>query len=415
MDKLKELRDKLAAAIARMDALMTGADAESRNLNEAEETEFNDLDASVPVLKADIAKREKLEAEKVAQAQSQRSIVIPAATYRAEDPKEFKNLAEYLCSVTYRKNDPRLEALYNERAQSMGSGEMGGYAIPPKFRDQLMMVEPQQAIFRPRATVLPAGYPPDQTVTMPTLDQTATHDVYGGVSVSWISEGGTKVETDLHLKQVTLTPYEVAGHIVTTEKLLRNWASAETVLTTMLRRAIIGAEEMAFLTGDGAGKPTGITQASARIDYSRATASTIVFADVAGMYARLKFGGSPVWIASQTTIPQLVTIKDGASMNIWVQNAAAGLPPSMLGIPVLFHDRSPALGTAGDLILADLSYYLIQDGSGPFVMASDGYYFTSNKIIIKAFWNVDGKPWLSGPLPLEGSASNTVSPFVVLN
>jgi HK97 family phage major capsid protein len=263
--------------------------------------------------------------------------------------------------------------------------------------------------------VLPAGYPPDQTITIPALDQTATHDVYGGVAVTWIAEGGAKAETDLHLKEVTLSPYEVAGHIVTTEKLLRNWASAETLLSTMLRKAIIGAEETAFLTGNGVGKPTGITQAGARIDYSRATASTIVIADVAGMYARLKFGGNPVWITSQTTIPQLVNIKGGNSENIWVMNAAGGLPPTLLGIPVLFHDRSPALGTAGDLVLADLSYYLIQDGSGPYVMSSDGYYFTSNKIIIKAFWNVDGKPWLSAPIPLEGSAANTVSPFIVLN
>lgn len=412
---IKELKEKLAKAIERMEALLNAADAEKRNLNEAEEKEFNALDSEVPKIKAEIERREKLEAEKAALSQSKRSIPIPAATKKAEDPTEWKSLSEYLHCITYRKNDPRLEALYTERAQSMGSGEMGGWAIPPKFRDQLMMVTPQEAIFRPRATVLAAGYPPDQTITMPALDQTASHDIYGGVSVSWISEGGTKPETDLHLKEVTLTPYEVAGHIVTTEKLLRNWASAESILTTMLRRAIIGAEETAFLTGDGTGKPMGITQCPARIDYSRATASTIVWADVAGMFARLKMGGSPVWIASQTCIPQLVNIRDTGNFNLWQVSAVPGLPPTLFGYPVLFHDRSPALGTAGDLILADLSYYLIQDGSGPFVAASDGYYFTSNKVIIKAFWNVDGKPWLSGPLPLEGSSSNTVSPFVVLN
>jgi HK97 family phage major capsid protein len=133
-----------------------------------------------------------------------------------------------------------------------------------------------------------------------------------------------------------------------------------------------------------------------------------------GMYARLKMGGSPVWIASQTTIPQLATIADAASRNIWVESAAPGIPPTLIGIPVLFHDRSVALGTAGDLVLADLSYYLIKDGSGPFVAASEHVYFTSNKTVVKIFMNVDGKPWLNEPLPLEGSTSNTVSPFIVL-
>ena len=96
-------------------------------------------------------------------------------------------------------------------------------------------------------------------------------------------------------------------------------------------------------------------------------------------------------------------------------SAVAGMPPTLMGIPVLFHERSVALGTAGDLILADLSYYLIKEGSGPFVMASEHVYFTSNRTVIKVFWNVDGAPWLSEPIPLEGSAANTVSPFVVLN
>jgi len=67
------------------------------------------------------------------------------------------------------------------------------------------------------------------------------------------------------------------------------------------------------------------------------------------------------------------------------------------------------------LILADLSYYLIKDGSGPFVAASPHVYFTTNKTVIKIFWNVDGQSWLNDPLGLEGSVANTVSPFVVLN
>ena len=36
------------------------------------------------------------------------------------------------------------------------------------------------------------------------------------------------------------------------------------------------------------------------------------------------------------------------------------------------------------------------------------------KTVFKIVWNVDGHPWLTEPLALEGSTSNTVSPFVVL-
>ena len=415
MEKLKELREKLAKAIERMDALLNTADAEKRNLNEAEEVEFNALDVDVPKIKGEIARREKLEADKAAMAQTQRSIQIPPASRRHENPEEFRSISEFLHAVRYTPGDPRLEALAEERQQSMGTGSEGGFAVPKQFRDTLLAVTPQQAIFRPRAMVLPAGTPPDAELSIPALDQGAAQNMYGGVTVQWIGEGDTKPETSAKLREIKLQPREVAGHIIVTDKLLRNWGAADAVLRAQLRGAVIAAEEAAFYNGNGVNRPLGILQSPARVNVNRAVASQISYADVVGMYARLRLGMNPVWIASQTAIPQLATIADAGSHNLWVQNAAAGLPPSLMGIPVLFHERSVALGTAGDLVLADLGYYLIKDGSGPFVMASEHVYFTSNKTVIKIFWNVDGQPWLSEPIPLEGSAANTVSPFVVLN
>ena len=67
----------------------------------------------------------------------------------------------------------------------------------------------------------------------------------------------------------------------------------------------------------------------------------------------------------------------------------------------------------GDLILADWGYYLVKDGSGPFVAASEHVLFTSNKTIIKIFWNVDGAPWLQAPIAEENGYQ--VSPFVALD
>ena len=412
---IKELRDKLAKAIERMDALLNTADAEKRNLNEAEEKEYTELDASLPVIKADIAKREKLEGEKAAQKQSQRAIPLPAATHRAEDPKEFKNIGEFIHSVRYAPHDPRLEYLAEQRAQSMGVGSEGGFAVPTQFRETLLSVTPQQAIFRPRCTVIPAGSPPDSEISMPALNQGAAENMYGGISVAWIGEGDTKTETDMALKEIKLKPHEVAAHVIVTDKLLRNWGAASALISAQLRLAIIAAEETAFYNGNGVARPLGVLQSPARVNVNRAVASQISYADVVGMYARLRMNMSPVWITSQTCIPQLATLADAGSNNLWIQSAAAGLPPTLMGIPVMFHERSVALGTAGDLVLADLSYYLIKEGSGPFVMASEHVYFTSNRTVIKVFWNVDGAPWLSEPIPLEGSAANTVSPFVVLN
>lgn len=66
-------------------------------------------------------------------------------------------------------------------------------------------------------------------------------------------------------------------------------------------------------------------------------------------------------------------------------------------------------------MLVDLTYYLIQDGSGPFVATSEHVYFAQNKTVIKTFQNVDGQPWLSEPIVGEGDTTQTMSPFVILD
>ena len=132
-------------------------------------------------------------------------------------------------------------------------------------------------------------------------------------------------------------------------------------------------------------------------------------------------GGSYLWLASQTVIPQLAAMVDAGSHSVWLggpggslSGAAGPLPSTLMGIPMVFADRLPALGTKGDLSLVNLAYYLIKDGSAPAAASSEHILFLSNKIVFKIVWNVDAHPWLTEPLPLEGSTSNTVSPFVIL-
>lgn len=412
-EMLNELRDKLAKSLERMSALLDAADAEMRNLTEAEEQEYAGLDADVPKIKAEIARREKLDAEKSEAGKAVRSPKLYTGKH-TEDPKEFKNLSEFIYTLRANPNDPRL-AEYDMREHSMGVGESGGFMVPKVFRDGLLSLTPQEAIFRPRCTVIPAGSPPDAEISMVALNQGANQNMYGGISFAWLAEGGTKPETNIKLKEITMRPHEIAGHVVITDKLLRNWQAASSTIEQQFRLAMVAAEENAFYNGSGVGQPLGLLNSPAAITIARTTANSIVWADIYKMYARLRMNYSPVWIASQTVIPQLVTMVDAGNNQIWMPSAVPGMPPTLMGFPVLFNERSVALGTKGDLVLADLSQYLIKEGSGPFVAMSEHVYFLTNRTVMKIFWNVDGQPWLDAPIALEGSAANTVSPFIVLS
>jgi HK97 family phage major capsid protein len=330
----------------------------------------------------------------------------------------FANVGEFLHAVRFRPQDPRLTfstdiggSLRSELR--MDDGPSGGFAIPHQFRNTLLQLSPQQALVRPRAQVIPAGSPPDAPITMPALDQSgpAPGNAFGGVQVQWIGEGATKPETDMKLREITLTPHEVAGTITVTDKLLRNWQSASSVLETQLKGAIGQTEDLAFLSGNGVGKPLGFLNSTACYRVPRAVAGQVSYDDVVEMVSRCH--GNGVFVYSRSLLSALLKLKDGQGRPIWIESAREGAPSTLLGRPAVMSDRNPTLGHNGDIWIADLSHYLIKDGSGPFVAASEHVKFQQNKTVIKVFWNVDGAPWLRAPFLTEGGY--LVSPFVSLD
>jgi len=435
---LKELRAERAETVSDLSALLDKVEAEKREMTDEEEKAWSGMEEREAELNEEIEKAEKREARRAdldkkidelqksaePEARAFNPNVIQMEKRDIDTDKEFRGIGEMLHSIRFKPNDKRLGALYDSREQSMTDGVKGGFMVPQQFMNTLMSISPDAAILRSRSRVIPAGSPPDAAITIPVLDQTSSSNVYGGVVVDWIEEGATKPETDLDLQEIELKPKEVAGHIVTTDKLLRNWQAADSLLGAQLMAAKTGAEEYAIYTGSGVGQPLGVLNSPARINYTRAGANAIAYADVVGMLARLlRRGGTPVWVCNQTVIPQLANIVDANNNNIFVFDVAAGLPASLLGYPIVFNERVASLGSTGDLSLLDMSYYLIKDGSGPFIASSEHVHFTRNKTVIKMFWNVDGQPWLREPLQLEAGSStlnnsastDTVSPFIVLN
>lgn len=330
----------------------------------------------------------------------------------AKETFGFKSFGEFIHAVRFQKDDKRLEEL-SKKALSTDQAAAGGVLIPPAFGTFLTEVKPQEALVRPRATVIPAGSPPDAEFTFPALDQGGNNGVFAGVQVNWIAEGAPKPETEPQFRDVTLRPKEVAAHTVVTDKTLRNAPAAGTVVENLLRRAILAAEDTAFLRGNGVGRPLGIIGHPSVVTVARAAAGQITYQDLVNMYARILMGGEYAWIASPTVLPQLMTMATPMGQLVWQPSAREGVPGTLLGIPLLMNQRSPVLGSEGDLGLFDFSHYWIKDGSGIFVEASPHPLFTQNRTIIKAYWNVDGQPGITSPLLLEDGVS-TVSPFVVL-
>ena len=336
-----------------------------------------------------------------------------------DDPEKTEHewrggIAEFMRTVLTNSHDPRLQ---EARQQAMGVGVMGGFMVPTQWSSTIRQLQPQDAVVRPRATVLPPGDPPDAAISFPALNQVGARGVYSGVTVQWIGEGAAKPESTFRLLEVTLTPNEVAAYIPLTDKLLRNSATASTLATTLLRRAIIAAEDVAFLSGAGAGQPLGIINHPGTIQVPRtgfpSAAPGDNYVDLITMYQSVIKDGPLVWIYSPSMLVELMTMTDVNGNLIWTTSAREGEPNRILGIPAIENERNPVMGQPGDLLLANLQHYMIKDGSGIFVSASEHVRFLNNQTVIKAFFNVDGQPWLTAPLTLEDGVTQR-SPFVQL-
>ena len=429
---LATLRAQRTTLVATMRGLIEAAEKENRDFTAEETATYDGHKAQLDALDARIARITGIEA-----AEAAGNVVVPAAA-RGIAPgssvpqgphakTEFESFGEFMHAVRFRPGDARLNFVEGVGASDAEGGEIsaelrmdndtsGGFMVPPQLRQTLLKVEPQDALVRPRANVIPAGSPPDAAVTMPALDQSGANpkNMFGGVEVKWIGEGDEKPETDADLKSVTLTPKEVAGLVTVTDKLLRNWQAAGTFIEDLLRGATAAAEDYAFMRGNGTSMPLGAINSGAMKFVNRTTTGKITYEDTVAMLARMLMrGGSPVWSLPQEALPQLMLLRDGQGQYIWKPNAVEGMAGTLHGYPVRWNNRAPGLGTKGDVTLVDWSHYLVKDGSGPFVAASEHVLFRQNKTVIKIFWNVDGTPWLTAPIKEENGWE--VSPFVGLD
>lgn len=403
MKNIAQMKERMFTLIDQVRQMAQTAENESRALTAEEQEKKSKMMDEIKQFEKDIAEEEEIQ-----RIESQR------ANHPDNDPEktahEWRSLGEFVKTALTNPNDERLanrEVEGRQANQEMGTGSQGGFLVPEQFSDQLLTVAPDEAIIRPRATIFASG---DADFKIPAL-QYSGNNMFAGASVTWIDEGGLKPQTDIEFKQITLQPYEVAGHVRVTDKLLRNAPVIEQIVSTQLRRALIDAEEEVFLTNSGsvANAPNPIIGDAATITISRSDANQVQYDDVKNMFARFR-GQRAVWIISRGVIPELMGMKDENNSLVWQPNARDGSPGTLLGYPVLYSDNSPALGTVGDVVLADLNYYLIRDGVGVAIAASPHVEFTNNITYIKAFKTVDGKPWLSGPLP----TTPTSSPFVEL-
>jgi HK97 family phage major capsid protein len=331
--------------------------------------------------------------------------------------------ADYVAAANTKIHSEAFDALrresYEIRAAYTGtSGADGGLLVPEQMRSELAKEALEQSVVRGRAKVFPmtagkVGFPIN-------VDKSHTSTVFGGITATWEDEAAEAATSEAQFGEVMLEPKELIARTVVPNSLLADAALLEAFIMESYPEAIAYKEDDAFINGDGVKRPLGFFNADAMVNITRATASTIKPADIWSMYSRLlpnsKKAGKAVWITNQSTFPKIQALAldvgtGGAPLMTWNIQQTPGIP--LLGLPVIETEKIPALGTAGDLMLVDLSKYLIGDRQALEMSLSEHQYHSTNKTGYRWITRVDGRPLLTHSLqPANGSGN--LSGFIKL-
>lgn len=299
----------------------------------------------------------------------------------------------------------------------------GGFLIPETLRSNLLQVALEQAVVRPRAQVIPME---TLRVPIPMIDSTSNvSSVFGGVICYWTEEAAALVESQASFGRVTLDAKKLTGYAEIPNELLADAPAFTSFFDDVFPRALAWYEDIGFMNGTGTGEPRGFVNCPASVAVAAEVgqpAGTIVWENIVKMYARMLPTAlqNAVWIASIDTFPQLATmalsVGTGGSA-VWLgnlQQPGSAVPPvSILGRPVIFTEKTPALGSLGDINFVDLSYYLIGDRQMMQSTSSPHFKFASDKTVFRIISRVDGQPWLQSPITPHNGAG-ALSPFVSL-
>ena len=426
----KELRKLLAA----QNALLNKAIAENRGLTPDEEKENDELETKIENLKKAIElqnkvakngdEEEKLEAEEKTPVNDKLH-----AQPKANDVKIFNSLGEQMLaivksSVPGASVDNRLLNIQNASGASEGVPADGGFLVQKDFATEIIKNIYETGALASRCRRIPiSGNSNGIKINGVDESSRANGSRWGGVRGYWANEAATVTKTEPKFRQIELTLNKLMAIYYATDELLQDAATMDSVLSQAFREELQFLLDDAIVRGTGAGQPLGILNSgclvTATAEAGQAT-DTILFENVLKMWSQMlaPSRANAVWLINQACEPQLYSMALSAGTGaVPVYMPAGGISGSpystLFGKPVIPVEQASALGDVGDIMLADMSKYLIAEKAGIQMASSMHVKFIYDEMAFRVTYRVDGQPIMNKAItPFKGA--NDLSCFVAL-
>ncbi len=355
------------------------------------------------------------------------------ATPRNPNDRPYKTIGDQLTDIRkFNKGQgmsARLEALSNE-FKALGANEFisadGGFALQPDFTDALL-----SKVYNPPGAGTILADVTRQPVSgngfraLAVDEQSRVSSRRGGFVGYWAGEGTAPTATKAQFRRVGADLEKVIALTYLTDELM----SDAPALTAFVNRE--GPNELRFqlegkvVNGTGAGVPLGLLNATATVSVAKEAgqaAATVVTENVTKMWSRMPMYlmAGAKWYVNQEILPQLVTLSIAVGVGGQIVPSqiyaypSAGFPFGQLfGRPVQPVEYCPALGSVGDIILANMGEYFVIENGGVQSASSIHVAFTTDETALRFTYRVNGFPWWTNSMtPYKGS--NALSPYITL-
>jgi HK97 family phage major capsid protein len=401
-------------------------------MTDEEKTQFNSLQTQINGFADTIKAAEGIQNRAAVLDAPADPVIRPSGVVVGRDlgaDRKFSSLGEQLRAIIDSSRlggsiDPRLTARNAVSGLGEGVPSDGGFLVQQDFTTELLKRIYETGILASKCRKIPIS-PMANGLRMNAIDETsrANGSRWGGVQAYWENEADATTETKPKFRKMELTLNKLMGLCYATDELLQDTEALESVITQAFTEEFAFKVDDAIFRGTGAGQPLGLLNANCLVTVPKETgqaADTLIAENIFKIWQRMwpKSRANSVWLINSEVEPQM----SGLSLSVGTGGVPVYLPAGglsaapygqLFGRPVIPIEQASALGDVGDIVLADLSQYIIIDKGGMQSASSIHVRFLNDEQVFRFIYRISGQPLWNSPLtPYKGSSAQ--SPFVTL-
>jgi HK97 family phage major capsid protein len=357
---LAAIREKRAAKVAEMRALLAKAETEKRSLAADEQAKFDTLKAEITGLEAEEQRAQFL-------AEAERRAVGETVDSPFANLQDKVSIMEVLQAGMEGRALSGAAAEYHAETERRTGRKAEGVFVPMSALEQRANTTANSA------KIVPTDHRADQYIepfrnsllarqlgvrVLSGLTGNVSIPKYGtGTSVGWVAENSALTPSEMGFDSVGLAPKHAGGMTEMSRQLLQQSSpDIEQLVRSDLSFMLAQAIDSALIMGGGANQPKGVLSTAGIQSASLATLGLI---DVLGMIEKMELANATpgAWLASPKVKKRLASIQTGDGLPFLLNNGrVADIPLSSTNqLP----NKVNGSTTTGRLILGDWSQVML--------------------------------------------------------